>query len=95
MSEMKYLEHQGIYIYIYGKRRIPKKCRTGNICFTSVSVIGDRLFSSIRNNHNHVRKYERYLLLVITTLGTNVIGRGTFFYDGIKIYNLGLRSCFE
>ena len=63
--------------------------------FTSVAVIGDRLFSSIRNNHNHVRKYERYLLLVITTLGTNVIGRGTFFYDGIKIYNLGLRSFFE
>ena len=67
------------YTYIYGQRRIPKKCRTGNICFTSVVVIGDILFRSIRNNPNHVHKYERYLLSVITTLGTNVIGRDTFF----------------
>ena len=68
---------------IYGKNimiakgKIQKNWRIGNICFTSVAVIGGRLLSNSPKNNNHVRKYQKYLLSVIITLGENVSGGDT------------------
>ena len=37
---------------------------------------------------NHVHKDTKDLLYFIITLGNNIIGGGTVFYDGVKKYDL-------
>ena len=73
------------------KEEIPKECRTGDTCFTSLATIGGNLFSRHPKNINHVHKYSNYLLSVIITLGTNVNGVETVFNE-ITIYYIGKRE---
>ena len=39
---------------------------------------------------NHVHKDTKYLVSVIITLGKNISGGETMFYDGVKTSDLGL-----
>ena len=57
-----------------------------------LAIIGGKLFSNSPNNNNHVYKDENDFLLVVITLGTNVSGGDTFFYDRFRIYTLGIRA---
>ena len=75
-----------------GKQKIPRKCKIGNTCFKYVAVIGGRLFRNSAKNNNHVHKDEKDFLSVIMILGKNVSGGGTVIYDGVRIYNLGLKA---
>ena len=50
------------------KEIILKKYRIEEICFTSMAIIGGKLFSNNPKNMNHVDKYTDYLLYVIITL---------------------------
>ena len=41
---------------------------------------------------NHVHKDNKDLVSVIITMGTNIIGKDTMFYDRVKISDLGNRA---
>ena len=87
MGMMKYWEHKKWNI-VTAKEKIPQKIRIGDTCFTCVSVVGGKLYSSHPQNRNCVHKNSNDLLSAIITLGTNVSGGGTFFNDGIHVYYL-------
>ena len=55
-------------------------------------VIGSKLYSNQPKNLNHVHKYSKYLVSVIITLGGNISGGGTVFYDEEKTSDLGSRA---
>ena len=57
-----------------------------------MGVIGVRLFSNHHKNMNHLHKDSKYLVSVIITLGGNIIGVDTVFYDGVKTSDLGSRA---
>ena len=46
------------------KKKIPSKCRNGETCFTSISVIGGKLFSNHPKNINHVYKDTKVFCLL-------------------------------
>ena len=54
-----------------GKYKIPKQCRIGDTCLTSLETIGGDLFKTHPNNLNHVNKDSNYLLSVIIILGSD------------------------
>ena len=54
------------------KEMIPKECRIGDTCFTSLETIGGNLFTRHPKNLNHVHKDSNDLLSVIIIFGTNV-----------------------
>ena len=66
------------------KRKIPSKCRIEETCFTSVALNGGKLFSNNPKSMNHVHKDTNYVLYVIITLGANIRGVDTVFYDEVK-----------
>ena len=68
---------------------IPKECRIGDTCFTSLANIGVNLYTSHENNLNHVHRYSTDLLSVIIILGTYVNGGETMFYDGENMNDIG------
>ena len=81
MSEMptiKYWQNLGSTMD-KAKEMIPKECRIGDTCFTSLANIGGNLYSRHRKNLNHVHKESKYLLSVIIILGTEVHGGETVF----------------
>ena len=57
-----------------------------------MAVIGGRLFSNHPQNLNHVHKDSKYLVSVIKTLGNNISGGDTVFYDWVKTSDLGSRD---
>ena len=59
-----------------GKKKLPSKCRIGETIFTSMDVIGGKLYSNHRKNLNHVHKGTKYLVSVIITLGKIYKRRG-------------------
>ena len=61
------------------KEMIPKECRIGDICFTSLATIGGNLYTRHPKNLNHAHKDSKDLLLVIIKLGTDVHGVETVF----------------
>ena len=63
------------------REKIPSKWRIGETCFTYIAFIGSKLFSNNPKNMNHVHKDGKYFLSVIITLGTNISGGDTMFYD--------------
>ena len=71
------------------KEKIPSKFRIGETCFTSIAVIGGKIFSNHPKNMNHFYKDTKDLVSVIITLVTNISGGDTVFYDEVKIYELG------
>ena len=74
------------------KEKIPSKCIIGETCFTSMAVIGGRLFGDNPKNMNHVHKDTKYLLFVIITLRTDIRGGYTVFYNGVKTSCLVIRA---
>ena len=74
------------------KEILPSTCRIGKGNLTSMAVIGGRLFSNHHKNMNHVHKDSKYLVSVIITLGGNISGGDTVFYDGVKTSDLGSRA---
>ena len=57
-----------------------------------MDVIGGRLFSNHHRNLNNVYKDNKYFVSVIITLGGNISGGDTVFYDGVKISDLESRA---
>ena len=57
-----------------------------------MAVIGGRLFSNHHKNMNYVHKESKDFSSVIITLGKNISGGDTVFYDGVKISDLGSRA---
>ena len=74
------------------KEKIPKQCRIGDTCFTSLANIGGNLFIRHPKNINQVHKDSNDLLSVVIILGTDVHDGETIFYDGDKINNIGKRA---
>ena len=71
------------------KEMIPKECRIGDICFTSLATIRGNLYTRHANNVNNVNKDSEYLLSVVIILVTNVSGGETFIYDGENMNDIG------
>ena len=74
------------------KEMIPKECRIGDTCFTSLVNIGGNLCTRHAKNLNHVHKDSKDLLSVIKILGTDVNGGEKVFYDGDNMNDIGKRS---
>ena len=74
------------------KQKIPKQCRIGDTCFTSLETIGGNLFTRHPKNLNHVQEYSNNLMSVIIMFGTNIHGGETFFYDGENMIDIGKRA---
>ena len=53
-----------------------------------MDIVGGKLFSNNPKNINHVHKDTKDLLSIIITLGTDIRGGDTMFYDGVKKYDL-------
>ena len=57
-----------------------------------MAVIGGRLYRDHPKNLNHMHKDVKYLVSFIITLGKDIIGGDTVFYDGVKSWNFGDRA---
>ena len=57
-----------------------------------MGVIGGKLYSNYPKNMNRVHKDSKYQVSVIITLGGNISGGDTVFYDGVKTSDLGSRA---
>ena len=55
--------------------------------FTSMDVIGGKLYSNHPKNLNHVHKDTKDLVSVIIKLGKNISGGDTVFNNGVKNLN--------
>ena len=51
---------------------LPLTCRIGKTIFTSMSVIGGRLYRNHPNNLNRMHKCTNYLISVMITLGKDI-----------------------
>ena len=71
------------------KRKIPLQYRIGEKSFTSIDVIGGKLYSNHTKNMNNVHKYIKDLLPVIINLGKYLSGGDTVFYGRVKHTDLG------
>ena len=49
-----------------------------------MAIIGGKLYRNHPKNLNHVHKDTKYLVSVIITLGKDISGGDTVFYDGVK-----------
>ena len=78
MPTIKYWQNLGRTTEI--AKEIPKECRIGDTCFTSLETIGGSLYTRNVKNLNHVHKDSKYLLSLIIILGTDVNGGETVFY---------------
>ena len=74
------------------KEKIPKKCRIGDTCFTTLADIGGNLFTRNLKNLNHVHKESNDLLAVIIILVTNAHGGKTVFNNGENMNDIGKRA---
>ena len=61
------------------KEKIPKQCRIGDTCFTSLATIEGNLHTRHTNNLNRVHKEVNDILKVIIILGTYFHGGKTVF----------------
>ena len=57
-----------------------------------MAVIGGKILSNLPKSLNHVHKDSKDLVAVIITLGKNVSGVDTVFYDEVKTSDLGSRG---
>ena len=74
------------------KEVLPSTCRIGETIFTSMAFISGRIYSNHHKNLNHVHKDSKGLVSVIITLGGNISGGDTVFYDGVKTSDFGSRA---
>ena len=66
------------------KEILPSTYIIGGNIFTSIAVIGGKLYRNHPKNLNPVHKDTKYLVSVIITLGKYISGGETVFYDGVK-----------
>ena len=71
---------------------LPSTCIIGENIFTSIAVIGGKLYISHPKNLNHLHKYSKDMIYVIITLGGNISEGYNVFYDGVKTSDLGSRD---
>ena len=57
-----------------------------------MAVIGGRLYRNHPKNLNHMHKDLKDLVSVNITLGKDIIGGDTVFYDGVKSCDFGNRA---
>ena len=57
-------------------RKVPSEWRIGETCFTSIAVIGEKLYINHPKNINHVLEYSKDLMSVIITIVTIYKWRG-------------------
>ena len=74
------------------KEILLSKCRIGENIFTSMAVIGGKLYSNHPKNLNRVHKDTKDMVSVIITVGKYISGGNTMFYDGVKTSDLGIRA---
>ena len=60
--------------------------------FTSMAVIGGKLYSNHPKDLNNLHKDTKYMISVIITVGKDISGCDTMFYDGVKTSDLGSRD---
>ena len=53
-----------------------------------MDVIGGKLYSNQPKNLNHVHKDSKDMVSVIITMGKDISGGDTMFYDGVKTSDL-------
>ena len=71
---------------------LPSTRIIGETFFTSISLIGGRLFSNHPKHLNHVNKDSKYLVSVIINMGGNIREGGNVLYDRVTTSDLGSRS---
>ena len=91
MPTIKYWQNLG-RIMEEAKLMIPKECKIGDTCFTSLATIGGNLYTRHTKNLNHVHKDSKDLLSVIIILGTDVNGGETGFIYGENMNDIGKRA---
>ena len=91
MPTVKYWKNLGSTMEI-AKAMIPKECRIGDTCFTSLATIRGNLYIKHVKNINNVHKYSKDLLLVVIILGTDVNCGETVFYDGENMNDIVKRA---
>ena len=74
------------------KEILPSTCRIGENIFNSMTVIGGKLYSNHPPNMNHVHKDTKDMVYVIITVGKDMSGGDTMFYDVLKKSDLGSRD---
>ena len=57
-----------------------------------MAVIGGKLYRNQPKNLNHMHKDVKDLASVIITLGKDISGEDTVFYDGVKSSDFGSRA---
>ena len=57
-----------------------------------MSVIGGELYSNRPKNMNHVHKATKDMVSIIITVGKDISGGDTTFYDEVKTSDLGSRA---
>ena len=70
------------------KEKIPKQCRIGGTCFTSLESIGGNLFTRHPKDSNNVHREGNDILSVIIILVTGVHVGETVF-DGMNMNKIG------
>ena len=72
------------------KEILSPTCRIGETIFTSMAVIGGKLYSNHHKNLNHVHKDSNDLVSFIINLGKNISGGDTVLNDGVKNLTWGV-----
>ena len=74
------------------KTILPSTYRIGENSFTSMAIIGGKLYRNHPKNMNHVHKDTKDLVSVIITLGEYISREYTVFYYGVKPSDFGSRA---
>ena len=57
-----------------------------------MAVIGGKLYTNHPKNSNNVHKDTKHIISGIITVGKDISGGDTVFYDGLKTSDLGSRA---
>ena len=80
MPTIKYWQNLGSFMDT-AKKKIPKKIRIGDACFTSLANIGGKLFTRNPKNLNSIHKDSNDILSVVIILVSDVHGRKFVFME--------------
>ena len=91
MPTIKYWQNLGSTMD-KAKETIPKECRIGDTCFTSLETVEGNLYTRHLKNLNNLHKDSKDLLSVIIILGKDFHGDETILYDGENKNDIGKRA---
>ena len=74
------------------KEILPSTCIIGETIFTYMDFIDGKLYSNHPKSLNRVHKYSKDMVYVIITVGKDISGGDTVFYDGVKTSDLWIRA---